>query len=405
MSDRDKYKRACAGDLAYNMMRMWQGAAGTAPADGLVSPAYVVARPFAGVVARYFVYLFRTDSYMGEVDQYSHGIVKDRNRLYWEQFKQMPSACPSSEEQAAIVRFLDHADRDIQRYIRAKQKLITLLEEQKQAILHRAVTRGLDHLRLKPSGVGWLGDVPEHWQLLPLKRICSLLRDGTHLPPPRQSDGFPLLSVRNIVNDRFVRRPDDSRISESHFHELCRSFVPRRDDVLLAIVGATLGKVAIVPEMEPFQIQRSLAVLRPHAPLIDFRFLAEFLRGPAFQRALWTTVAFSAQPGIYLDTLGTFVIAVPPIPEQQAIIDQLESSTAQVTRAISNGNREITLLREYRTRLIADVVTGKLDVREAAARMPYQVDEPEALDDTAATGTDEVADDPGLYAAPEEDEA
>src|SRR4029077_147432 len=80
MSDRDKYKRARAGDLAYNMMRMWQGAVGPAPVDGLVSPAYVVARPLAGVVARYFAYLFRTDSYMGKVDQYSHGIVKDRNR-------------------------------------------------------------------------------------------------------------------------------------------------------------------------------------------------------------------------------------------------------------------------------------------------------------------------------------
>lgn len=127
MSDRDKYKRACAGDLAYNMMRMWQGAVGLAPVDGLVSPAYVVARPFSGVIARYFAYLFRTDSYMGEIDQYSHGIVKDRNRLYWDQFKQMPSAWPPAEEQAAIVRFLDHAGYQIGRYIRAKQKLISLL--------------------------------------------------------------------------------------------------------------------------------------------------------------------------------------------------------------------------------------------------------------------------------------
>lgn len=117
MSDRDKYKRACAGDLAYNMMRMWQGAVGLATVDGLVSPAYLVARPFAGVVARYFAYLFRTDSYMSEIDQCSRGIVKDRNRLYWDQFKQMQSACPPTEEQAAIARFLNHADRQIRRYI------------------------------------------------------------------------------------------------------------------------------------------------------------------------------------------------------------------------------------------------------------------------------------------------
>ncbi len=94
MTDRGKYKRARRGDLAYNMMRMWQGAVGLAPVDGLVSPAYVVARPFSAVEPRYFEYLFRTDTYMGEVDKFSHGIVKDRNRLYWDDFKQMPSPVP-----------------------------------------------------------------------------------------------------------------------------------------------------------------------------------------------------------------------------------------------------------------------------------------------------------------------
>lgn len=174
MSDRDKYKRARKGDLAYNMMRMWQGAIGMAPIDGLVSPAYVVARPLRGIEPRFYLNLFRTDAYMGEIDKFSHGIVKDRNRLYWEDFKQMPSLVPPLEEQAAIVRFLDHADRLIKRYIRAKQKLIKLLEEQKQAIIHRAVTRGLDpNVRLKPSGVEWLGDVPEHWG-----ETCKMLLPG-----------------------------------------------------------------------------------------------------------------------------------------------------------------------------------------------------------------------------------
>lgn len=87
MADRDKYKRAAKGDIAYNMMRMWQGAIGVAPVEGLVSPAYVVARPFPETEARYFNYLFHTNGYMNGVDKYSHGIVKDRNRLYWDEFK------------------------------------------------------------------------------------------------------------------------------------------------------------------------------------------------------------------------------------------------------------------------------------------------------------------------------
>jgi type I restriction enzyme, S subunit len=103
MADRDKYKRAAKGDIAYNMMRMWQGAVGVAPVEGLVSPAYVVARPFPETEARYFNYLFHTNVYMNEVDKYSHGIVKDRNRLYWDEFKQIPSAFPPIDEQKTIA--------------------------------------------------------------------------------------------------------------------------------------------------------------------------------------------------------------------------------------------------------------------------------------------------------------
>ena len=167
MNDRAGYKRALRGDIAYNMMRMWQGAVGVAPVDGSISPAYVVARPLPGTVPNYFAYLYRTHAYMAEVDNYSRGIVKDRNRLYWEQFKQIATPCPPPAEQAAIVRFLDHTGRRIRRYTRAKQKLIKLLEEQKQAIIHRAVTRGLDpNVRVRPSGVNWLEDVPEHWEVV-----------------------------------------------------------------------------------------------------------------------------------------------------------------------------------------------------------------------------------------------
>ena len=125
MSDLGKYKRAVKGDLAYNTMRMWQGALGVCPVDGLVSPAYVVARPYPGADASYFAALFRTDDYMAEIDNASRGIVKDRNRLYWDQFKQMQSPCPPPEEQAAIMRFLDWANGRLERTIRAKRHLIS----------------------------------------------------------------------------------------------------------------------------------------------------------------------------------------------------------------------------------------------------------------------------------------
>lgn len=289
---------------------------------------------------------------------------------------------PSLPEQAAIIRFLDYIDRRIRHYIRAKQKLVALLNEQKQAIVQRAVTRGLDpDVRLKPSGVEWLGDVPENWQILPMKRGCELIRDGTHLPPPRVPSGIPLLSVRNIVNEELVRRADDSFILESDYAALSRSLEPRKGDVLLAIVGATLGKVAIVGDMGRFQIQRSLALLRPKEQTLIGEFLAQYLRSSNFQSALWQTVAFSAQPGIYLNTISNFPFVCPPKNEQSKIVSYLRKTLGPLVDAISVNSRQIELVREHRVRLITDVVTGKLDVREAAAQLPEEPAEAEPVEE------------------------
>jgi len=189
MADRSKYQRAVRGDIAYNMMRMWQGAVGIAPADGLVSPAYVVARPFPKTDAGYYAYLFRTAAYKRETDVFSRGIVPDRNRLYWESFKQMPSVYPPLDEQRLIVRFLDWHGAQTAKLIRAKKKLIALLNEQKQAIIHRAVTRGLNPtVKLKPSGVPWLSHVPEHWEVRRNGRLFSA----------RREIGFPDLPILEV---------------------------------------------------------------------------------------------------------------------------------------------------------------------------------------------------------------
>jgi len=374
MTDRRKYKRALCGDIAYNMMRMWQGATGRVPVDGLVSPAYVVARPLSGTESRYFELLFRTPTYQSEVNNASRGIVSDRNRLYWPDFKQLFSPLPPPEEQSAIVRFLDYANGRLERAIRSKRKVIALLHEQKQAIIHRAVTRGIDPtVPLKPTGIPWLGDIPTHWEVMPVKRACSLIRDGTHLPPPRTATGFPLLSVRNIINGRLVRRPDDSLVSKENFDKLNASFVVRPNDVLMAIVGATLGKVAVVEDIGPFQIQRSVAIFRPRPAILAHDFFATFLRSPRLQQHLWQSVAFSAQPGIYLGFVANIPVPVPPTTvEQVSICERLKEEVSPVNTAINHLEREISLLREYRTRLVADVVTGKLDVRTAARHLPAE---------------------------------
>jgi type I restriction enzyme S subunit len=209
MSDKAKYKCATKGDFVYNMMRMWQGAAGIAPVDGLVSPAYVVAKPLPHTNPAYFASLFRTDDYLAEIDAFSRGIVKDRNRLYWDQFKQIPTPCPPPEEQAAIARFLAWATNRLDRAIGAKRRIIALLQEQKQAIIHRAVTRGLDpSVPLKDSGIPWLGEIPVDWEVRRLKDVATV-QTGITLGKDYglvSTTLYPYLRVANVQSDRLDLR-------------------------------------------------------------------------------------------------------------------------------------------------------------------------------------------------------
>jgi type I restriction enzyme S subunit len=394
MTDRDKYKRAAKGDLAYNMMRMWQGAVGIAPVDGLVSPAYVVARPLPEAHGRYFSYLFRTDAYMNEVDKYSRGIVKDRNRLYWDDFKQMPSAFPPPEEQRSIAAFLDGNGRVINRAIRAKQKLIKLLEEQKQAIIHRAVTRGLDpNVRLKPSGVEWLGDVPEHWEVVRLKEVTSAIEQGWSPQCDAQSasdDQWGILKVGCVNRDAF---------DESQNKKLPAALEPmpalevRDGDILVSRANTRelLGLAAVAINPRPkLMLCDKLFRLRPRNARADARFLVYAIRQRTSRAQIESSTngASDSMQNIGQGVIRNLQLSMPPLEEQRQILASLEAQTSSLADGVSRAQREISLLREYRTRLIADVVTGKLDVRGVEVPAHVASDETEEIDTGENDGDD-----------------
>jgi type I restriction enzyme S subunit len=282
-----------------------------------------------------------------------------------EEIGHLPLAVPPASEQEAIAAFLDRETARIDGLVAKKERLIELLQEKRSALLTRAVTKGLDpNVPMKDSGVEWLGEIPAHWEVTRLRYGCSLLRDGTHQPPPRVAGGYPLLSVRNIVDGRFIRLPDDSLVSEADFRILERAFAVKENDVVLAVVGATLGKVAIVSAMEPFTIQRSVAVLRPRPGLLHYEYLAHFLASRPFQSLLWKNTGFSAQPGIYLGALASFHLPVPPTQEQLQIVESLRLGVERIDSLISKVRTAIDRLRELRTALISAAVTGKIDVRQ-----------------------------------------
>jgi type I restriction enzyme S subunit len=274
-------------------------------------------------------------------------------------------ATAALSEQSTIINFLDHETAKIDTLIDRQQQLIKLLKEKRQAVISHAVTKGLNpDAPTKDSGVEWLGEVPEHWITPALKYMCSLLKDGTHLPPPRVDDGIPLLSVRNMIGGKFVMRDDDSKISYSDFLKLKQSFEVLEDDVLLAVVGATLGKTAIVEKMDFFHIQRSVAIFRCKAKALSNNFLNLIFQSKQFEELLWSNVGFSAQPGIYLGALADFRMPIPPIKEQKKIEEKVSNDAGAFDKLLSVAHKKIALLQERRTALISAAVTGKIDVRD-----------------------------------------
>lgn len=171
--DKSKYKVVRIGDLAYNKMRAWQGALGISAFNGIVSPAYVVLTPRNQRLSKYFHYLYRTPQFVTEANRLSYGLCDDMNSLRYEHFKTSYTPLPPDDEIDRIVAFLDQKTAEIDALIAKKQRQIELLDEQKAILINRAVTRGLNpNAKLKPSGIEWIGDIPEHWTAPRLSHIA-----------------------------------------------------------------------------------------------------------------------------------------------------------------------------------------------------------------------------------------
>jgi type I restriction enzyme S subunit len=383
--DKSAYKLVRPGDIAYNKMRAWQGAIGVSDYQGIVSPAYVVQRPREGVSPRYLHYLLRTPAFAKEAERWSYGITSDMWSLRPEHFKLIYSCLPPTAEQTAIVRFLDHADRRIRRYIRAKQKLIKLLEEQKRAIIHRAVTRGIDpNVRLKPSGVEWLGDMPEHWEVKRLGQLTDPARPvmyGIVLPGPNVDEGVYIVKGGNCEPGRL----SPELLSRTTFEIESRYARSRlvAGDIVFAIRGGVGAAELVPPELSGANLTQDAARVAAGSG-VHPQWLVHALRAPIFQEHVKSQVVGATVRGINIRDLKRIEVVVPPLDEQVEIVAYVESTMRGVISAVDRARREIEFLREYRTRLIADVVTGKLNVREVAARLPDEVEEQEPLEETEA---------------------
>jgi len=382
--DLSNYKVARAGNLVINKMKAWQGSMGIAPCDGIVSPAYFVF-DFRMSNHAFGQKLLRSKPYVAHFGQASDGVRVGQWDLSIPGMRQIPVLVPSEDEQAAIVKFLDYANRKIDGFIRAKRKLIGLLNEQKQAIIHRAVTRGLDpDVKLKPSGISWLGDIPAHWDVRRVKQVTRILRGKfSHRPrnDPSLYDGpYPFIQTGAVAQaDKFIT---------SHKQTLNKKGLAVSklfpSGTLVMTIAANIGDVAILTFDACFP--DSIVGFVP-AEKLDRDYLYFVFR--CMKSELLREAPVNTQGNLNVERIGTMWIALPPIEEQGRITRHIDTETLPFDTAIARTEREIALMQEYRTRLTADIVTGKLDVREAAAKLPdlspdttpEPIADDEALDD------------------------
>jgi type I restriction enzyme S subunit len=392
MKDLHLLKLVRVGDFVISL-RSFQGGIEHARHQGIISPAYTILHPRDSATHGYLAALFKSRPFIGNLTLYVTGIRQGQNIDYTKLARSYIPLPPPSE-QSGIVRFLGAVDRKVNRFIRAKRRLIEVLTEQKQAIITHAVTKGLNpSAPLKPSGIDWLGDVPEHWEV---DRIRTCLLDtragiwGDDPTPANVADHVTCLRVADF--DMPHLGISSAKLTQRAVVASART--PRLlgiGDILMEKSGGgeaePVGRVVLYDEtVAPHAISSNFIVrLRPNRARVEPRFLLSVL---AMMQATRRNVPWIKQTtGIQnLDERAylSLAIGVPPLTEQHAIVKSVADMLKPVELAMSQARREIDLIREYRTRLVADVVTGKVDVRAAAAALP---DEPPA----AGTAGDEDA--------------
>lgn len=357
------HKICRSGDLAINTLWAWMAALGVSRQTGLVSPAYGVYRQLdpANYHPDFIDFLLRTPGYAAEYRRRSTGITTSRLRLYPFEFLRIPLLQPPREEQETIVSYLHDHGALVLRFVRNRRRLIEALNEQKQAIVNQAVTRGVNGaVALKPSGVECSENGPPHWEQ---RRLKYLVRNVNEQISEKLPDDL-YLALEHIESwtGRIIQPAGDVS-----FDSQVKRFEP--NDVLFGKLRPYLAKVTR-PEIKGVCVSEFL-VLRTRQPRVLPEFLEQKLRSEQIITAVNGSTFGAKMPRAEWTFIGNLTIAFPPThDEQRAILRTISEQTAALAAAINYARREIELVSEYRTRLIADVVTGKLDVRDVGPSGP-----------------------------------
>lgn len=355
--DLSQYKIARKGDLVINSMNVIIGSVGITQYDGYISPAYYSFKPKGIINLIYYYYLMTLRSVQQSIRCYSKGIMEIRLRITSNDFLSMPFPFPPKSEQTAIANYLNSVTSKIDEAISQQQKMIDLLNERKQIIIQNAVTKGLDpNAKMKDSGVEWIGEIPEDWEVKRMRYIGDAQNGLTYSPSDivEQSNGILVLRSSNIENGRLV-------FKDNVYVKKCnpKFYVKKGDIIICSRNGSAslVGKCAIVDN----EIDASFGAFMMRFRSYNHNKYIYYLLTSAIShyKQLFSTSTINQL------TLSIFANIKMPICShyiQKDIADYLDDKTSKIDSYISQCNKMISLLQERKQIIINDVVTGKVKV-------------------------------------------
>ncbi|MHB1511602.1 restriction endonuclease subunit S domain-containing protein [Acidiferrobacter sp.] len=364
------YKRVRKGDLIYNKMRMWQGAIGVAPTDGIVSPAYITFRQRHNHLSAFWAELFRVSSFLVEVNRRSQGICDDQNSCNYEDFRQIVVPVPPTNDQVAIMVSLDRETTRIDALITKKTRFIELLKEKRSALITHAVTKGLDsNAKMKDSGVEWIGEVPEGWEVKRLRHIASFKNSNVDKKSYEGQGAVNLCNYTDVYYNEFITS-DMSFMPATASSSEIEQFALKKGDVIITKDSedpSDIGIPAVVADDLPGVVCGYHLTMIRVADLDTARILHRSLQSHPTQAHFFVEAPGITRYGLGQDAIGDLHVCIPPEPERENLADQIDRETTRIDTLISKVQRSIDLLKERRSALITAAVTGQIDVRDHAA--------------------------------------
>lgn len=355
-------------DVLFNKLRPYLCKVVIAPNDGVAVSELLVLRPREDIENRFLFYRLLESKFISVVDGSTYGAKMPRAN--WDFIGNLKIPVPSLPEQQAIADFLDRKTAQIDTLIAKKQRQIELLQEQRTALINHAVTKGLNpNAKMKDSGVEWLGEIPSHWIVSKLKYVCYV-SDGNHGEEyPEENDftdeanGVPFIRVTEFEGFNITRNGILYITKEKN--ESMRKGGLQENDILFVNRGS-IGKMALVSkEFEGANLNSQIAYFRVTSPKMNYKYLLYFLCSGTFQKMISSLIHGGALQQLPLKRIIGLEVLCPPLEDQIEIVNYLEKITTKADLSIKSISKEIELVQEYRTALISEAVTGKIDVRTA----------------------------------------